>query len=561
MNRLILFLSLFFSSVLMAYAEPIDKDVCTTLKLSKDTVSQQSLVVRNPWVYSLNHGKLDLKYQQEGLKYGAYVPLKELEFHSLPLLAFGFIAKGSKKDFRAARNNFIPSYKNGLDDIIQFGPFAASFAMNLAGYEGRSDFKRYFFSAGFSYAFMAMFVNGIKYTASEMRPDGTSANSFPSGHTATAFTAATIMHKEYGLTRSPWWSVLGYSFATTTGIMRTLNNRHWISDVLVGAGIGVISTDLGYMMADLWFKNKHLNREPNKGNYDMLKYPSFFRLSLGMQFTNDIKFPTENVEYITTQRVWNEAGAAEMEDNYMTIVRYGNPFRIPDDFNAASDDRTYNNYLSSLPGNQEGTTFYRNPRLKVGSGTTVSAEAAYFFTNYVGAGARGRITTAPVVADGLSTYDTNNKLLYSTSVTDVWSMADIGVGVYVAWPISSRHNISAKALYGRRFFGSLEFQSEYDIPITIEGMENEYIPILGDNLYIDSTSADNLTAGLTYTYSMGNGVAISAFTEYDYSKPSLTAEYCPYNSDVLKRLSAASMFKFQQRVKSLTIGASMTVLF
>ena len=191
-------------------------------------------------------------------KYGVYTPLKELEITSVPLIAFGFIAKADKKNFRAARNNFIPSYKNRMDDWLQHVPLIATTAMNFAGYEGRSNHWRYLASGAMSYGFMALFTNVIKYSAKEMRPDGSTANSFPSGHTATAFVAATIMHKEYGLTRSPWWSVLAYGCATTTGIMRTLNNRHWISDILVGAGIGVISTDLGYMMGDFIFKKKRI---------------------------------------------------------------------------------------------------------------------------------------------------------------------------------------------------------------------------------------------------------------------------------------------------------------
>ena len=39
---------------------------------------------------------------------------------------------------------------------------------------------------------------------------------------------------------SPWYAVGGYAVATFTGVMRVLNNRHWISDVLSGAGIGIL---------------------------------------------------------------------------------------------------------------------------------------------------------------------------------------------------------------------------------------------------------------------------------------------------------------------------------
>ena len=97
----------------------------------------------------------------------------------------------------------------------------------------------------FSAALMAISVNAIKYTAKVQRPDGSNYKSFPSGHTATAFMTATMLHKEYGLTISPWISVAGYSVAAATGISRQFNNRHWLSDVLVGAGIGILTTELG----------------------------------------------------------------------------------------------------------------------------------------------------------------------------------------------------------------------------------------------------------------------------------------------------------------------------
>ena len=119
---------------------------------------------------------------------------------------------------------------------------------------------------------MAGLVNGIKYTAKEMRPDGSTRNAWPSGHTATAFLAATILHKEYGMTRSPWFSVGAYTLATATGVMRVLNNRHWISDVLSGAGIGILSVELGYGMCDLLFKGRGVLHN------DIVSYPDGCRL-------------------------------------------------------------------------------------------------------------------------------------------------------------------------------------------------------------------------------------------------------------------------------------------
>ena len=104
-----------------------------------------------------------------------------------------------------------------------------------------------FVSDVFSVGAMAVTVNGLKYTIKRMRPDGSRRNSFPSGHTATAFMTATMLHKEYGW-RSPWFSIGGYTAAAVTGVSRLLNNRHWMTDIAAGAAIGIGSVHLGYFI-------------------------------------------------------------------------------------------------------------------------------------------------------------------------------------------------------------------------------------------------------------------------------------------------------------------------
>lgn len=85
------------------------------------------------------------------------------------------------------------------DDYTQYVPLAATWGLKLAGLEGRSSWKELTVSNVFSAALMAGFVNALKYTTKETRPDNSSNNSFSSGHTATAFMCATILHKEYGM--------------------------------------------------------------------------------------------------------------------------------------------------------------------------------------------------------------------------------------------------------------------------------------------------------------------------------------------------------------------------
>ena len=221
-----------------------------------------------------------------------YKFMDDMTFVGVPLFVAGWAVKGDKAMFRVNQKaekggkkntQLLTDFKTGIDDYTQFFGPAMVVGLKLGGYEGRSDWPRLLASAAASYAIMAGLVNGIKYTAKEMRPDGSTANSWPSGHTATSFVGATLLHKEYGLTRSPWWSVAGYGVATATGVMRVLNNRHWISDVMSGAGIGIMSTEVGYALCDLLFKGKGLLRN------DLVienEKPSFFSISMGLGLGN-----------------------------------------------------------------------------------------------------------------------------------------------------------------------------------------------------------------------------------------------------------------------------------
>ena len=231
----------------------------------------------------------------------SFKPLDDISWVGVPLFVASMIAKGEKESFRQNYENLhdksrlLTSFKTEIDNYTQFLGPALTLGLKVAGVEGRSDWQRLMVSSGMTYGIMAAFVNGIKYTASELRPDGTTKNSWPSGHTATAFAGATILHKEYGLTRSPWYSLLGFGSATATGVMRVLNNRHWVSDVLSGAGIGIMSGELAYALSDLIYKDKHLLRG-NLTDYPKLDrdHPSFFDISMGIGFSfNNIDFRNE----------------------------------------------------------------------------------------------------------------------------------------------------------------------------------------------------------------------------------------------------------------------------
>lgn len=183
----------------------------------------------------------------------------QMTYISVPLIVTGSILEGEKSHFKDLRNEYIPKFHYKYDDYLQYVPIIAMVGMKAGGVQSRSSWGRMLVSDAFSAALMATVVNVLKSTVSSQRPDGSSYNSFPSGHSATAFMAATMFHKEYGM-RSPWYSIGAYTVATATSVSRLLNNRHWVSDVMVGAGIGILTTELGYYFADLIFGKKGLNR-------------------------------------------------------------------------------------------------------------------------------------------------------------------------------------------------------------------------------------------------------------------------------------------------------------
>ena len=88
-------------------------------------------------------------------------------------------------------------------------------------------------------------VNGIKYTVQEPRPGSGARNSFPSGHTATAFTGAELIRLEYG----NGYGIAAYGITTAgVALMRLYNDRHWLNDIVAGAGIGILSANIAYWM-------------------------------------------------------------------------------------------------------------------------------------------------------------------------------------------------------------------------------------------------------------------------------------------------------------------------
>lgn len=134
-----------------------------------------------------------------------------------------------------------------LDNYTQYAPVAMVYGLNALGIKGKHNFRDRTIIYATSQMISAALVIPLKHIIGEERPDGSNKLSFPSGHTATAFSSAQFMFREYKDTNF-WLSISGYPFAIFTGAYRTVNDRHWVNDVVAGAGFGILSTELAYWL-------------------------------------------------------------------------------------------------------------------------------------------------------------------------------------------------------------------------------------------------------------------------------------------------------------------------
>lgn len=189
---------------------------------------------------------------------------------SLPIAAVGLAMIPVDMHVRELVVTEMPNFRTTVDDYLQYAPWAAHVTLGLCGVKGCSKSRYQIFTAdAFAAIMMAAVVNGMKYSINRTRPNGGNA-SFPSGHTATAFTGATLLAHEYGH-KNVWIPIAGYAFATATGVMRVLNNRHYVSDVLVGAAVGIMTAELAYWATDAIFKDRKLFKSRRgRNHYDII---------------------------------------------------------------------------------------------------------------------------------------------------------------------------------------------------------------------------------------------------------------------------------------------------
>ena len=199
------------------------------------------------------------------------------------LIARGVLSIDSRFDHKLQR--YVTDNVKGklrIDDHLQYLPIAGVFALPNLGMEPAHNLKERLLIGATAYAMTAVFVNSMKYTIRQLRPDNSTRNSFPSGHTATVFTGVEMLYQEYKHSQ-PWVGITGYVVATGVGLLRIYNNRHWASDVVAGAGIGILSKKLSYLLFPYTSKLLQSKKERIAGEASSLHVLAFPTYDAKMQ--------------------------------------------------------------------------------------------------------------------------------------------------------------------------------------------------------------------------------------------------------------------------------------
>lgn len=175
-------------------------------------------------------------------------------------LAPSFIRNGSRSVTEGVIDIRGQTGRLEFDDYLQYAPVVGAFSLGALGVKARHDLGDRTLIIATSYATLGVLTNVPKYFVNEQRPEFAGRNSFPSGHTATVFMGAELIRIEYG----GLYGIGAYAVAVGVGFMRMYNGRHWLHDVVAGAGVGIISARIGEWSCPMWRKLLHIKDSRTK---------------------------------------------------------------------------------------------------------------------------------------------------------------------------------------------------------------------------------------------------------------------------------------------------------
>jgi len=232
---------------IVSFEASAQNTVDTSKKKLVDTLKKDLLTAPDT-VKKLHSNPKSLIIPVAAIAYGA------LSFEVKPIRRIDYYIHGDIQ-----RTN--PTFSSTAESYFLFGPIVMVYGLNLIGVSGKNVFIDRTALLGLSGGILGLSELALKHATHRLRPNGADYYSFPSGHTGAAFLGAEFLAQEYS-EKSPVYTVIGYTFAVTTGIFRMYNRDHWFSDVIAGAGFGVLSTKAAYLIYP-YIRNKLTHKDKN----------------------------------------------------------------------------------------------------------------------------------------------------------------------------------------------------------------------------------------------------------------------------------------------------------
>ena len=176
------------------------------------------------------------------------------------LMATGFLINGdnTRKDIQEWVQEQIPVQDYKLDDFLQHAPIVGVITSDLLLKRSKGERQRHIrhLLVSEGAALGTMFL--LKSILDEERPNGGSLST-PSGHSTYVFASAGVLYHSLR-DDHPFWAYSGYVVGTFVAASRVVKNRHWLSDVMIGAGLGLLSSHLSYHL-DVWDSRDNTQKE------------------------------------------------------------------------------------------------------------------------------------------------------------------------------------------------------------------------------------------------------------------------------------------------------------
>lgn len=208
-------------------------------------------------------------------------PKKTKHFLNQQILPLSLITAGALLNIgniKETIHDHTPMTNTSLDDYLQYVPIAEMYLFDAIGIKHQNTVFNQTKYLLISQLASSIITHSFKKITHVKRPTG-APESFPSGHTTFAFVNATVLFHEFKETE-PWIAYSGFVVATATGCFRMTNNAHWMPDVVVGAGIGVLTANVVYFLEPL----KKLQFSPKGKNVSFLPLVGYKSFALACTF-------------------------------------------------------------------------------------------------------------------------------------------------------------------------------------------------------------------------------------------------------------------------------------